>query len=102
MHVRLRASRIARLLGQAVPDADVARILEPLGFGVASRRRATGRPGTSRCRAFRVDVAREADLIEEVGRHYGFDRLPVTFPALTAPQPRRRPQIARDRRSARC
>jgi len=36
---------------------------------------------------FRVDVAREADLVEEVGRHYGFDRLPSTFPALTAPQP---------------
>ena len=31
---------------------------------------------------FRVDVAREADLIEEVGRHYGFDRLPTRFPAL--------------------
>ena len=46
---------------------------------------------------FRVDVAREADLIEEVGRHYGFDRLPITFPALTAPQAPPPPQIARDR-----
>jgi len=33
----------------------------------------------------RVDVLREVDLIEEVARHYGFDRLPVTFPELTAP-----------------
>ena len=40
--------------------------------------------------SFRVDVAREADLIEEVGRHWGFDRMPATFPALAAPQPRRR------------
>jgi phenylalanyl-tRNA synthetase beta chain len=47
--------------------------------------------------SFRVDVAREADLIEEVGRHYGFDRLPITFPALTAAQPAPPPQIARDR-----
>ena len=31
----------------------------------------------------RVDVLREVDLIEEVARHYGFDRIPVTFPALT-------------------
>jgi phenylalanyl-tRNA synthetase beta chain len=28
----------------------------------------------------RVDVRREADLIEEVGRHWGFDRIPATFP----------------------
>ena len=26
---------------------------------------------------------REVDLIEEVARHYGFDRIPATFPALT-------------------
>ena len=41
--------------------------------------------------SFRVDVAREADLIEEVGRHWGFDRIPATFPALrdaaAAPSP---------------
>ena len=92
----LRASRIARLLGQAVP---------------ADRRRADSRAARLRGRAradgtkhgrswvvtvptFRVDVAREADLIEEVGRHYGFDRLPITFPALTAPQPPPPAQIA--------
>ena len=33
---------------------------------------------------FRVDVTREADLIEEVGRHYGYDRLPTTFPVKVA------------------
>ncbi len=36
--VRLRASRIARLLGQAVPGEDVVRILTGLGFGVAKPR----------------------------------------------------------------
>jgi phenylalanyl-tRNA synthetase beta chain len=44
-----------------------------------------------------VDVEREIDLIEEVGRHYGFDRLPVTFPPLTAPQEPPDPRIGRDR-----
>jgi phenylalanyl-tRNA synthetase beta chain len=42
-----------------------------------------------------VDVTREADLVEEIGRHYGFDRLPVTFPALENPQPPPDPAIAR-------
>ena len=37
---------------------------------------------------FRVDVAREIDLIEEVGRHWGLDRIPATFPALSdVPRP---------------
>ena len=84
--IRLRASRIARLLGQDVPAEAVGRILTALGFEVAIE------PGAETAwrvtvPTFRVDVAREADLIEEVGRHYGFDRLPTTFPVLSAPQP---------------
>ncbi len=40
---------------------------------------------------------REVDLIEEVARHYGFDRMPTTFPALhVAPAPVD-PRIARAR-----
>lgn len=96
--VRLRASRIARLLGQPVPPADVTRILEALGFGVTSGRIDAGDTTWDvTVPTFRVDVAREADLIEEVGRHYGFDRLPMTFPALAAPQAAPPPEIARDR-----
>jgi phenylalanyl-tRNA synthetase beta chain len=95
--VRLRASRIARLLGQDVPADDVARILTALGFGVASTVDVDGPTWLVTVPSFRVDVAREADLIEEVGRHYGFDRLPSTFPALTAAQAPPPPQIGRDR-----
>ena len=73
------------------------RILTGLGFGVASAADEGGPAWQVTVPSFRVDVAREADLIEEVGRHYGFDRLPITFPALTAPQPAPPPQIARDR-----
>jgi phenylalanyl-tRNA synthetase beta chain len=84
------------VLGQAIPSADVPRILEPLGFSVASRE--GSEPGwTVGVPSYRVDVRREVDLIEEVGRHYGFDRLPVTFPALRAPQPPPDPLIARER-----
>jgi phenylalanyl-tRNA synthetase beta subunit len=32
-----------------------------------------------------VDLLREVDLIEEVGRHYGFDKLAATFPVVIAP-----------------
>ncbi len=82
--VRLTRAALDRLLGAAVPDADVGRILTRLGFGIS--------PAAEGWRVevptFRVDVSREADLIEEVGRHWGFDRVTPRFPALrTAPRP---------------
>jgi phenylalanyl-tRNA synthetase beta chain len=94
--VVLRSSRIARLLGQPVPPGDVPRYLEALGFGVRAGKELDGE-WTVTVPSFRVDVAREEDLIEEVGRHYGFDRLPVRFPALATHQPPPDPRIARDR-----
>jgi phenylalanyl-tRNA synthetase beta chain len=42
----------------------------------------------------RVDLQREADLIEEVARHHGYDRVPSHFPPLRAVSARPEPQIA--------
>ena len=96
LRIALRASRVARLLGQEIPSADVPRFLEPLGFTVEVCKGTE--PGwTITVPSFRVDVLREADLIEEVGRHYGFDRLPTRFPVLTDAQPAPDPRIIRDR-----
>jgi phenylalanyl-tRNA synthetase beta chain len=82
--LRLRREKITGLLGHAIPDKDVRRIFQGLGFTLASA--AGGFRVT--VPSWRVDCAREVDLIEEVARHYGFDRLPVTFPALdSAPRP---------------
>jgi phenylalanyl-tRNA synthetase beta chain len=94
VEVGLRAARIAHVLGMPVPPGDVPRLLEPLGFGVSAAGAGDWRV---RVPGFRVDVSREIDLIEEVGRHYGFDKLPATFPPLTAAQPAPDPRIARDR-----
>ena len=93
--LHLRRDRLARLLGASVPDADVARILTHLGLDV------TPTPGNdvgwdAVAPTFRVDLLREADLIEEVGRHYGFDKLEATFPAVTMAAPPPDPRIARD------
>ena len=96
LDIQLRSSRIARLLGQEVPADDVPRFLEPLGFAVV---RADGpeHAWTVTVPTFRVDVTREVDLIEEVGRHYGFDRLPVRFPALVSAPAAPDQRITRDR-----
>ena len=96
VQIPLRAARIARVLGQEVPVEDVPRYLEPLGFSVQP----AGGPEPGwivTVPSFRVDVAREADLIEEVGRHYGFDRLPTRFPALEEPQGAPDARVGRDR-----
>jgi phenylalanyl-tRNA synthetase beta chain len=91
--LHLRRDRLARLLGASVPDADVSRILSGLGLSVTPA--ADGWDVTAP--TFRVDLLREADLIEEVGRHFGFDHLPATFPELTQIAPPPDPRIARDR-----
>jgi phenylalanyl-tRNA synthetase beta chain len=81
--VRLRTARVAALLGQAVPDREIQGIVERLGF-----RLSLADDGFSvDVPSFRVDVAREADLIEEVGRHWGFDRIPATLPPLREAPP---------------
>ncbi len=91
--VALRRERLARLLGTTVPDEDVRRILRRLGFGVHD----TPEGWRLDVPSFRVDVSREADLVEEVGRHWGFDRIAPTLPALDALPPPVLPALMRDR-----
>jgi phenylalanyl-tRNA synthetase beta chain len=95
LELRLRASRITRLLGMDVPAHEVPRILTGLGFGV---REYDPTLWIVTAPSHRVDVTREVDLIEEVGRHHGFDKLPATFPSLVAAQPPVDPVIERERR----
>ena len=93
----LRRPRIAGLLGQEIPDIEVTRTLEALGFALAPS--ADG--WQVEVPSFRVDIAREADLIEEVGRHWGFDRIPASLPPLAdGPPSESRPRVAATRIAA--
>ncbi len=89
----LRREKLAALIGLAVPDADVTRLLASLGFGL--RGVSGGWEVTVPTR--RVDVLREVDLVEEVARHYGFDRVPASFPALSTPPAPIDPRITQTR-----
>lgn len=71
--VVLRHRRIADLLGVEVPADFVSRLLADLGFRVEERQNGTW---IAEVPSFRVDIEREADLIEEVARFYGYDKIP--------------------------
>ena len=76
--VGLRSARVEKLLGEQIPLDESAAILDRLGFDVPApaEEMEVGVPG------FRdADVQREADLIEEVARIYGLEKLPTTLPA---------------------
>jgi phenylalanyl-tRNA synthetase beta chain len=78
--LRLRDAKLARLLGAEVPRADTAELLSRLEFAVADA--ADGVDAT--VPAFRRnDVTREVDLVEEVARLWGLEKLPSTLPSRT-------------------
>jgi phenylalanyl-tRNA synthetase beta chain len=83
--IRLRLARIARLLGVDVPVADVVAILTRLGLSV----RADGDVLVTQPPVGRRDLEREEDLIEEVARHHGYERIPETTPVEVMQQGRR-------------
>ncbi|MDO5506673.1 MAG: phenylalanine--tRNA ligase subunit beta [Pseudoxanthomonas suwonensis] len=74
--IALRRDRLARVLGVGIADGEVERILGALGLMVE-----TGEDGwqvTAPTRRF--DLAIEEDLIEEIARIHGYDRVPTTLP----------------------
>jgi phenylalanyl-tRNA synthetase beta chain len=75
--IPLRLSRISQLTGTAIDAKEVIKILQSIGMtvGNAGKDYYLVTPPT-----FRVDIKREIDLIEEVIRIYGYDRVPVTLP----------------------
>ena len=77
--VGLRHQRIGRLLGKEIAREEVEQTLGRLGFGLEP----DGDVGWSVSVPFwrDSDVQREADLIEEVARVHGLDRLPATLPS---------------------
>lgn len=79
--VPLRLNRAELLLGMAVEEDEAAEILDSLG---CETRREDGRV-VVKAPTFRRDLQREADLIEEVGRLVGLDRIPEELPRV--PQP---------------
>jgi len=93
--VLLRRWELSRHLGLEVPPEEVERILYSLGF----LPRTKGRTGwTCTVPSHRVDITREIDLVEEVARHYGYDRFPLRLPATLGEPSHNTPNTEKDER----
>ena len=73
--VVLRLAQVQKILGIDMEPAEIRDIFERLGFSLASE---TAEQMAFRVPSFRFDIAIEADLLEELARIHGYNRLPLT------------------------
>jgi len=76
-------SEVKRLTGLDLPRDEIIRILETLGFGIKD----AGDVLTVQVPSWRMDCTQKADLVEEVARIHGFDKIEAT--SLSRPPIRR-------------
>ncbi|PKN05645.1 MAG: phenylalanine--tRNA ligase subunit beta [Deltaproteobacteria bacterium HGW-Deltaproteobacteria-9] len=87
--IPLRISRVRDILGKTIAPAQIVRILKNIGMAV---NKADGSHYRVTPPSFRVDISREIDLIEEIARLHGYDRIPVTRPAISFMSTRQDPR----------
>lgn len=80
--VKLRYAEVERLTGIAIAPDDIVRALELLDFRVMDR---NARSITVQVPGNRADVRRPADVIEEILRIHGFDRVPLPARLMVPP-----------------
>src|SRR5437588_1548680 len=99
--VRMRVARAQKILGMPVPATEMQRAFTRLAFPVKREKDAF----TVTPPSYRFDIAIEEDLIEEVARLYGFERIAAHPPRvdaamLPAPETRRALHALRERLAA--
>ncbi|MHA7878542.1 MAG: phenylalanine--tRNA ligase subunit beta [Saccharospirillum sp.] len=76
--IHLTAEQVGAALGMAIPASEIRRILAGLGFEFV---RETDSVWVVKAPSWRFDMAISEDLIEEIARVYGYNRLPVSVPS---------------------
>ncbi len=76
--ITLRPSRVAALLGIPLEKDTVAECLQRVGVKLEAE---TGNVFTALLPTWRTDLQYEEDLVEEVGRIYGYENIPEVLPA---------------------
>lgn len=75
--VRLRPQRVPELTSVSVERDEIVRILSGLGFELIDD---SAEALTYKVPSWRIDVAQEEDLVEEIARHVGFDKIGSELP----------------------
>lgn len=82
--ITLRAERVSQMLGLELGAAEIETLLTGLGLRVTTNGQGQW---SVEVPSHRFDISLEVDLIEELARLYGYNRLPVRYPqARLAPQ----------------
>jgi len=79
--IKLKTSDVGRLIGVDISKTEITKILGKLGFGV----KIAGEILTVKVPTFRQDVIIPEGVIEEIGRVYGYDRVPLDLPSFSEP-----------------
>ena len=81
VEITLRFNQIKRLLGCEIAPAKCIEILEKLGFELRGKNEAAAK---FKVPSYRInDIKQEVDLIEEIARIYGYDKIEPTLPKKT-------------------
>jgi phenylalanyl-tRNA synthetase beta chain len=82
--VMLRQRRVNELLGVDIKSNFMVETLSKLEFSLVKKQQGVWQVQVP---FFRIDIEREADLVEEIARFYGYENIPSLFPPLTAMEP---------------
>ncbi|MBF0676439.1 phenylalanine--tRNA ligase subunit beta [Pseudomonas sp.] len=75
--ITLRAERVTQMLGLEMGGETIVRLLAALGLGISEQSAGVWQVTVP---SHRFDISLEVDLIEELGRLYGYNLLPVRYP----------------------
>ncbi|MCL6415476.1 phenylalanine--tRNA ligase subunit beta [Aestuariirhabdus sp. Z084] len=78
--ITLRAKKVTDLLGIEIPHSEIEELLTRLGLKLEETETGVWQV---RVPSYRFDIELEVDLIEELGRTYGYNRLPSSLPRMS-------------------
>ena len=79
-NIPLRLKRVNQIIGSNIKDKEIISLLQCIEMKIEETGEGSYHVTPP---SFRVDIHREIDLIEEIVRLYGYDKVPVTLPDIS-------------------